>query len=104
MMSSMWPMACPLSSRCWTNLDLSYPYLMSRRCSWERVLNDLPVCPVCFMLHVAGGTGDLINLGFLIFTYNGGGRGGYVVIACAERFVTQCYNSVINRSAQATST
>ena len=52
MISSMGPMECPFSGRCWANLDMPYPYLKSRRRSRKRVLNDLPVCPVYFMLQV----------------------------------------------------
>jgi hypothetical protein len=52
MMSSIGPMSCPLSSRCRAKLDFPFPYLKSRRYSWNRVRKSLPVCPVYFMLHV----------------------------------------------------
>jgi hypothetical protein len=51
-MPSMGPMSCTFSSRCWAKLDFPFPCLKSRRCSWERVLKNIPVCPVYFMLHV----------------------------------------------------
>jgi len=51
MMSFMGPMACLFSNRCWAILGLPYPFLNSRRCSRKRVLNDLPVYPVYFMLQ-----------------------------------------------------
>ena len=43
---------CLFSRRCAANLDFPLPYLKSRKCSWKRTLNGLPVWPVYFMLHV----------------------------------------------------
>ena len=33
MISSMGPMACPFSNKCWAKLDFPFLYLKSRRCS-----------------------------------------------------------------------
>ena len=49
--SSMFPIACPLSSRCWVNLDFLLLYLKSLVCSLNLVLNGLPVCPVYVILQ-----------------------------------------------------
>ena len=48
-MSSIGPME--FSKRCAASLDLPLPYLKSRKCSWNRTLNGLPVWPVYFMLN-----------------------------------------------------
>jgi len=51
-MSSIGPVECPLSNKCWTKLDLLFPCLKSLKCSWNLILKDLPVCPMYFLLHV----------------------------------------------------
>ena len=45
-MSSILPIACPSSSRCWANFDFLLLYLKSLTFSLNLVLNDLLVCPV----------------------------------------------------------
>ena len=50
-MSSIFPIACPLSRRCWENLDLLLLYLKYHMCSWNLILNGLPVCPVYVILQ-----------------------------------------------------
>jgi hypothetical protein len=48
-MFSIGPMACPLFNRCCANFDFSILYLKSRKRSLNRVLKDLPVCPMYFI-------------------------------------------------------
>jgi len=67
-MSFMVPMACLFSNRCWANLDLPYPFLKLRMCSQKRVLNDLPVCLVCFMLQVGQVIWYLPDFSYLLFS------------------------------------
>ena len=50
--SSIGPMACLLSIRCWANFDLLLLYLKSCRFSWNLTLNGRPVCPVYFILQL----------------------------------------------------
>ena len=54
MISSVCPMLCPLSIRCWANLDFPFLYLKSRRCSRKSILKGLPVWPIYeyLILHV----------------------------------------------------
>ena len=67
-MSFMGPIACLFSRRCWANLDLPYLFLKSRVFSEAGVKG--PACLSC-VFHVAGGAGNLVNSGFLIFTLLG---------------------------------
>ena len=50
-LSAIFPIACPFSRRCWANLDLLLLYLKSLMCSWNLILNGLPVCPVYIILQ-----------------------------------------------------
>jgi hypothetical protein len=49
--SSIFPIARPFSRRCWVNLDFLLLYLKSLVCSWNLILNGLPVCPVYVILQ-----------------------------------------------------
>ena len=49
--SSIFPIACPFSRRCWANVDLLLLYLKSLMCSWNLVLKGLPVYPVYVILQ-----------------------------------------------------
>jgi len=56
MISSMGPMACPFANKCWAKLDLPFPYLKSRRCTYNNnniYLLQLGCYPVAVViLHV----------------------------------------------------
>jgi len=49
--TSIFPIECPLSRRCWANADFLLLYLKSLACSWNLVLKGLPVCPVYIILQ-----------------------------------------------------
>ena len=49
--SSIGPMECLLSMRCCANMDFPFPYLKSRKFSWNLTLKDLTVCPIYFLLQ-----------------------------------------------------
>ena len=50
MLSSMRHMECLFSIRCAANFDLFF-YFRSRKCSWNRIRKELPVCPTYFILQ-----------------------------------------------------
>jgi len=50
-MSSIFPIACPFSRRCWANFDLLLLYLKSITFSWNLILNGNPVCPAYVILE-----------------------------------------------------
>jgi hypothetical protein len=49
--TSIFPIECPLSRRCWANADFLLLYLKSLACSWNLVLKGLPVCSVYIILQ-----------------------------------------------------
>jgi len=61
-----------LSKRYCGNLDFPFPYLKSRKCSWNLTWTDLPVCPIYFLLqlwHVNWQMPHLLNFFWLMFLF-----------------------------------